>query len=48
LDQVARRWNRSRKQIRHLLATQQLRFVLIGHHLRIPHDEVRRYEGQGG
>lgn len=48
LDQLARRWHSSRKEIRHLLATQQLCFVQINSHLRVPQDEVDRYERQGG
>lgn len=46
LDQLARRWKTSRKLVRRLLAGQQLGFVLIGDRLRVPLDEVERYESQ--
>ncbi|NQU26158.1 MAG: helix-turn-helix domain-containing protein [Candidatus Nealsonbacteria bacterium] len=47
LDQLARRWQVSRKQIRHLLGQQELRFVQIRGALRVPLDEVERYEKKG-
>ena len=46
LTQLARRWKTSRKLVRRLLAGQQLGFVLIANRLRIPLDEVRRYESR--
>jgi hypothetical protein len=44
LDQLARRWRTSRKEIRRLLARQQIGFVLISDRLRVPLEEVERYE----
>ncbi len=46
LDQLARRWHVSRKQIRHLLARQELSFVQIRGAFRVPLEEVERYEKQ--
>jgi len=46
LDQLARRWNTTRKQIRRLLGRQELGFVQIQGSFRIPVAEVRRYEGR--
>jgi len=44
LDQLARRWKISRKQVRRLLAQQVLNFVQIRGRLRVPLEEVERYE----
>ena len=44
LDQLARRWDTSRKEIRHLLARQELSFVQIRGQFRVPLEEVERYE----
>lgn len=44
LDQLARRWSISHKALRELLASQQLDFVLIADRIRIPLEEVLRYE----
>lgn len=44
LGQLARRWNTSRKQVRGLLARQELDFVQIGGRFRVPLAEVERYE----
>ena len=44
LDQLARRWHVSRKQIRHLLERQELSFMQIRGVFRVPLEEVERYE----
>jgi hypothetical protein len=44
LDQLARRWKTSRKQVRRLLGTQQLGFIQIRGSFRVPLAEVCRYE----
>ena len=44
LDQLARRWRISRKQVRRLLGAQQLGFVQVRGSLRVPLAEVSRYE----
>ena len=44
LDQLARRWSTSRKEIRRLLGSQELSFVQIRGSFRVPLAEVRRYE----
>lgn len=44
LDQLARRWRISRKQVRCLLGKQELGFVQIRGSFRVPLVEVRRYE----
>ena len=46
LDQLARRWHVSRKEIRHLLERQELGFVQIRGVFRVPLEEVERYEKQ--
>jgi len=46
LDQLARRWQIPRKQIRRLLGDQKLRFVQIRGSFRVPLEEVERYEKQ--
>ena len=48
LDQLARRWHVSRKQIRLLLGRQELGFVQIRSAFRVPLDEVERYEKKRG
>ena len=44
LDQLARRWNTSRKEIRRMLARQQLDFIQIRGRLRVALTEVQRHE----
>ena len=44
LAQLAQRWHTSRKDIRRLLRHGRLNFVQIRGHLRVPENEVRRYE----
>ena len=44
LDQLARRWKTSRKQVRRLLGRQELEFVQIRGKIRVPVTEVERYE----
>ncbi|NUQ61840.1 MAG: helix-turn-helix domain-containing protein [Pirellulales bacterium] len=44
LDQLARRWRMSRKKIRRMLSGQRLGFVVIEDRLRVPLEEVERYE----
>ena len=44
LDQLARRWKTSRKDVRRLLGRQQLGFVQIRGSFRVPLAEARRYE----
>ncbi len=44
LAQLARRWQTSAKQIRHLLAQQQLPFVQIRGQFRVGIADVERYE----
>lgn len=44
LDQLARRWKTSRKDVRRLLGRQQLGFVQIRGSFRVPLAEVQRYE----
>ncbi len=44
LAQLALRWHTSRKNIRRLLSHGILNFVQIRGHLRVPENEVRRYE----
>jgi len=44
LDQLARRWKTSRKQIRRLMGHQLLGFVQIRGSFRVPISEVERYE----
>ena len=43
-NQVARRWDLSHKEVRRLLGRQVLAFVQIRGRLRIPLEEVERYE----
>ena len=43
-NQVARRWNLSPKEVRRLLGRQVVAFVQIRGRLRIPLEEVERYE----
>ncbi len=44
LTRLAQRWHTSRKNIRQLLSHGFLNFVQIRGHLRVPENEVRRYE----
>ncbi len=44
LDQLARRWKISRKDVRRLLGRQQLGFVQIRGSFRVPLAEAQRYE----
>ena len=44
LDQLARRWRISRKEVRSLLGRQQLGFVQIRGSFRVPLAEAQRYE----
>ncbi len=44
LSTLARRWNTTPKEIRRMLARQELGFVLIGRRLRVPQEEVAKYE----
>ena len=44
LNQLARRWKISRKQVRRLLGRQQLDFVQVRGSFRVPLAEVQRYE----
>jgi hypothetical protein len=44
LAALARRWRMPRKQIRQLLARQELNFIMIRDRIRVPEAEVERYE----
>jgi hypothetical protein len=44
LAALARRWRMPRKQIRRMLARQELNFILIRDKIRVPEAEVERYE----
>ena len=44
LAALARRWRMPRKQIRRMLARQELDFILIRDKIRVPEAEVERYE----
>ncbi len=44
LDQLARRWGISRKEVRHLLGRQELAFVQVRGRFRVPLVEIERYE----
>lgn len=46
LEQLARRWKTSRKEIRRLLGRQELAFVEIRGSIRVPRAEVQRYENR--
>ena len=46
LDQLARRWNVSRKEVRHLLGHGELTFMQIRGQFRVPIAEVERYEAE--
>ena len=46
LEQLARRWKTSRKEIRRLLQRQELGFVEIRGAIRVPRAEVQRYENR--
>ena len=48
LEQLARRWNISRKLIRHLLGRQELPFVQIRGKFRVRLTDVERYEKDRG
>ena len=48
LEQLARRWNISRKAIRHLLGRQQLPFVQIRGKFRVRLTDIERYEKDQG
>ena len=41
---LARRWQMPRKQIRRMLARQELDFIMIRDKIRVPEAEVERYE----
>ena len=47
ISQLAARWHVSRKSVRKLLAQRQLDFVEINGRLRVPRQEVHRYEAGG-
>ena len=44
IDHLAKRWRTSRKVVRRLLGLQRLNFLEINGQLRVPCDEVERYE----
>lgn len=44
LAALARRWQMPRKQIRGMLARQELNFIMIRDRIRVPEAEVERYE----
>ena len=44
LAALARRWRMPRKQVRRILARQELDFILIRDEIRVPEVEVERYE----
>ena len=44
LEQLARRWHISRKEVRRLLGRGELGFVQIRGSIRVPQTEVHRYE----
>ena len=44
LRRLARRWNPSRKAVRHMLGRQELGFVQIRGKFRVPLEEIERYE----
>jgi len=44
IDQLARRWRTTRREIRHMLAHGKMTFVQIRGRLRVPRDEVQRRE----
>ncbi len=46
LAALARRWRVSRKEIRRMLARQELDFILICDRIRVPEAEVERYENE--
>jgi len=48
LDQLARRWNVSRKLVRHLLGRQELPFVQIRGQFRVRLTDIERYEKDQG
>ena len=44
LAALANRWRTSRKEIRRMLARQELNFIMIRDKIRVPEAEVERYE----
>ncbi|MBN1910948.1 MAG: hypothetical protein JW818_14475 [Pirellulales bacterium] len=48
LDQLARRWNVPRKEVRHLLTTQKLDFLQVRGQIRVRLADVDRYERETG
>jgi excisionase family DNA binding protein len=44
LADLARRWRMPRKQIRRMLARQELNFIMIRDKIRVPEAEIERYE----
>jgi len=44
VEQIARRWHVTRKEVRQFLGHQKLRFVQVRGHFRVPIEEVERYE----
>jgi hypothetical protein len=44
LRRLARRWNTSRKALRHMLGRQELGFVQIRGKFRVPLEEIERHE----
>ncbi len=44
LNQLARRWNVSQKEVRRLLGQQSLGFVQVRGCFRVPLTEIRKYE----
>jgi len=48
LEQLARRWRMTRRQVRQVLGTGKLAFVQIRGRFRVSLDEVERYEREGG
>ncbi len=44
LAQLARRWKKSRKEIRGMLGRQQIPFIQVRGKFRIPLAEIERYE----
>jgi hypothetical protein len=47
LGQLARRWQIPRKQLRRMLGRQELAFVEIRGSIRVPLEEVERFEKTG-
>jgi len=46
LDQLARRWDCTRKHVRHLLGHGELPFLQIRGQIRVPIVEIERYEAR--